>query len=65
MYGGNKNGRREKRIKEDIENFDEEWNNLNPYLEVMDVPEAAKEGLIKMAPDTIEEVFCFVCPLFY
>ena len=40
----------------DIEEFYDYWNNLNPYLEVIDIPKAAKEGLITYAPKTIEEV---------
>lgn len=43
-------------IKEDIESFEEDWNNLNQYLEVIDIPSAAKEGLIKRAPESIGEV---------
>ena len=43
-------------MDEDIEEFDEYWNNYNPYLEVIDIPEAAKNGLIQYAPENIEEV---------
>ena len=39
--------------KEEFENF---WNNENPSLKVMDVPEATKNKLIKIAPKTMEEV---------
>jgi len=40
----------------DIEEFHDYWNNYDPYLEVIDIPEAVKNGLISYAPDTIEEV---------
>ncbi len=43
-------------IADDIESFEEDWNNSNQYLEVIDIPSAAKEGLIKRAPNSIEEV---------
>ena len=43
-------------ITEDIESFEHDWNNSNKYLEVIDIPSAAKEGLIKRAPDSIGEV---------
>ena len=43
-------------ISEDIESFEYDWNDLNKYLEVIDIPSAAKEGLIKRAPDSFGEV---------
>ena len=43
-------------MDEDIISFERDWNNENEYLEVMDVPKAAKEGLIKLAPDNIRQV---------
>ena len=43
-------------MKEDIDGFYDYWNNHDPYLEVIDIPSAAKNGLIKYAPDSIEEV---------
>ncbi|MBQ7928121.1 MAG: DEAD/DEAH box helicase family protein [Methanobrevibacter sp.] len=43
-------------MEDDIGEFYDYWNNLDPYLEVMDIPSAAKNGLIKYAPNTIEEV---------
>ena len=39
--------------KEDFENF---WNNENPFLKVMDVPEATRKKLINKAPKTREEI---------
>ena len=41
---------------DDKEEFEIFWNNENPSLEVMDVPEATKNKLIKIAPKTIEEI---------
>lgn len=43
-------------MDDDIEEFHDYWNNLDPYLEVIDIPSAAKNGLIKYAPSSIEEV---------
>lgn len=43
-------------IIEDIKSFESDWNNSNKYLEVIDIPSAAKEGLVKRAPDSIGEV---------
>lgn len=43
-------------IYDDADNFEEDWNNRNPYLEVMDVPKAAKEGLVKLAPKSLTDV---------
>ena len=43
-------------MDDDIEEFYEYWNNQNPYLEVIDIPEAAKNGLIQYAPDNIDDV---------
>lgn len=43
-------------ISEDIESFEDDWNDLNKYLEVIDIPSAAKEGLVKRAPDSFAEV---------
>lgn len=43
-------------MDDDIKEFDENWHNLNPNLEVIDIPSAAKEGLIKLAPKTKKEV---------
>ena len=45
-----------KYMEDDIEEFKDYWNNHNPYLEVIDIPEAAKKGLIDYAPDSIDEV---------
>ena len=42
--------------EDDIYDFNEYWNNLNPYLDVIDIPEAAKRGLTRYAPDSLEEV---------
>lgn len=50
-------------IKDDFDNFEEDWNNQNDYLEVIDVPKAAKDGLIKLAPDNLDEVMAL--PLSY
>ena len=43
-------------MEDESENFEIAWNNFNPYLEVMDVPKAAKDGLIKLAPPNLDEV---------
>lgn len=43
-------------MEDESENFEVTWKNFNPYLEVMDVPKAAKEGLIKLAPHNLDEV---------
>ena len=43
-------------MENDIEEFREYWYNLNPNLEVIDIPEAAKNGLIKYSPKTKDEV---------
>lgn len=43
-------------MEEDIDEFYNYWNNNDPYLEVIDIPEAAKNCLIKYAPNSIEEV---------
>ncbi len=40
----------EKFTKDDIDTFEDFWNNDNPNLDVMDIPKASKEGLIKIAP---------------
>lgn len=53
----------QKFMEEDIKNFEEDWNNKNEFLEVFDVPKAAKEGLVKLAPNSVEEVL--VLPLSY
>lgn len=52
-----------KYMDEDIKSFEDDWNNKNEFLDVIDVPKAAKEGLIKLAPDTIDELM--VLPLSY
>lgn len=43
-------------IEPDVEDFHDYWNNLDPYLEVINIPTAAKNGLIRYAPKTYEEV---------
>lgn len=43
-------------MEDDIEEFKDYWNNLDPYLEVIDIPRAAKNGLIKYAPKSVDEV---------
>ena len=43
-------------MEDDIEEFYNYWNNNDPYLEVIDIPEAAKNGLISYAPEELEEV---------
>lgn len=43
-------------MEEDIDEFYNYWNNNDPYLEVIDIPDAAKNGLIQYAPKTMEEV---------
>lgn len=43
-------------MEDDIDEFQEYWENNNPFLEVIDIPEAAKNGLIQYAPDDIGEV---------
>lgn len=43
-------------MEDDIEEFHNYWNNNDPYLEVIDIPEAAKNGLITYAPEDIDEV---------
>lgn len=53
----------DKHMEEDILTFEDDWNNKNEFLEVMDVPKAAKEGLVKLAPDSFDEVM--VLPLSY
>ena len=50
-------------MEEDIEGFEEDWNDENEYLDVMPVPEAANEGLLKLAPESFDEVM--VLPLSY
>lgn len=45
-----------KYIEDDVEEFNEYWYNLNSNLEVIDIPVAAKEGLIKFSPKTKDEV---------
>lgn len=56
-------GEDDKHMEEDITTFEEDWNNKNEYLEVMDVPKAAKEGLVKLAPESFDELM--VLPLSY
>ena len=53
----------DKFMEDDIKTFEEDWNNENEFLEVMDVPKAAKEGLVKLAPDSFDELM--VLPLTY
>ena len=43
-------------IVDDLNSFEEYWNNENKFLEVLSIPNAAKEGLIKLAPKNIGEV---------
>lgn len=43
-------------MEDDVLNFKEDWNNNNPYLEVVDIPLASKKGLIKLAPKNITDV---------
>lgn len=43
-------------MEEDIDEFYNYWNNKDPYLEVIDIPDAAKNGLIQYAPNTMDEV---------
>ena len=43
-------------MNDDLRNFDIDWNNENKYLEVIDIPIAAKKGLIKLAPNNFDEV---------
>lgn len=43
-------------IVDDLNSFEEYWNNENKFLEVLSIPNAAKEGLIKLAPKNIDEV---------
>lgn len=45
----------QKYIEPDIIEFSEFWNNENNNLEVMDIPQAAKKGLIEIAPKSYEE----------
>lgn len=56
-------GEDDKHMDEDIVTFEEDWNNKNEFLEVMDVPKAAKEGLVKLAPESFDELM--VLPLTY
>lgn len=53
----------DKHMEEDILTFEDDWNNKNEFLEVMDVPKAAKEGLVKLAPESFDELM--VLPLSY
>ena len=53
----------EKHMEDDINGFEEDWDNKNEFLEVIDVPKAAKEGLVKLAPESFDEVM--VLPLSY
>lgn len=46
----------DKFIFDDITSFEEYWNNKNEFLEVLSIPNASKEGLIKLAPKSIDEV---------
>ena len=43
-------------IEDDVDEFYDYWHNQDPYLEVIDIPEAAKNGLITYSPDNFEEV---------
>lgn len=43
-------------MNDDIQSFEEDWNNQNKFLQVMDVPKAAEEGLIRLAPENLEEL---------
>ena len=56
-------GEDDKHMYDDIVTFEEDWNNKNEFLEVMDVPKAAKEGLVKLAPKSFDELM--VLPLSY
>ena len=44
-------------IENDISDFEDDWDNKNNYLDVIDVPSAAKEGLISLSPKTKKEVY--------
>ncbi|MCI6775406.1 DEAD/DEAH box helicase family protein [Methanobrevibacter boviskoreani] len=43
-------------MEDDPKNFENDWNNKNKFLEVIDIPKAAKEGLIKLAPEDFDEI---------
>lgn len=43
-------------IYDDINEFNQFWSNENESLEVIDIPKAAKNGLIKIAPKSFEEM---------
>ena len=45
-----------KYMSDDLEEFEEFWNNQNDSLEVVDIPKAAKEGLIKLAPKSMDDL---------
>lgn len=41
---------------DDINDFEKDWNNKNPKLEVFDIPEASKKQLINIAPKNKDEL---------
>ena len=45
-------------VKSDEKNFEYYWNGNNDVVEIMDIPEASKKNLIKIAPKHIEELKC-------
>lgn len=50
-------------MDDDVKDFEDDWNNENEYLDVYDVPKAANDGLVKLAPKSWEELL--VLPLSY
>lgn len=56
-------GEDDKHMEDDISTFEEDWNNKNEFLDVMDVPMAAEEGFLRLAPDSFDELM--VLPLTY
>ena len=53
----------QKFMKDDIPDFEKDWKDENEFLDVYDIPQAATDGLIKIAPNSIEEIL--VLPLSY
>ena len=43
-------------MEDDIKDFEEYWEGLNPSLEIFDVPEATKKKLIEIAPKSKDDV---------
>jgi superfamily II DNA or RNA helicase len=50
------NPHEEEYIKSDMKRFGKFWNNASKRAKVIDIPEAIREKLIQIAPDTIEEL---------